>query len=356
MSHQPHTTPADLPLVGAEESIRDAIAAIDRTGKGIALVVESDRRLRATVTDGDVRRAMLSGLPLDAKLADLVKARGERPAPAVAHVGASEADLVALMERAHVRQVPLLDDDGIVVGVVVFDDLVDVPPLRAVVMAGGFGRRLAPLTEEVPKPMLPLGNRPILEHIVNQLRDAGITQVNVTTNYLREVIEQYFGDGERFGVEIAYVPEEQPLGTAGALGLVEGEGPLLVMNADLLTRVDFRAMHQFHDEHDADMTVAVRPYDVTVPFGLVQLDDANVTAIDEKPLLRGFVNAGIYLVEAQARLVEPGERLDMPELIARLIGAGRRVVGFPLREYWLDIGRLADYEQATTAVAGNTDR
>jgi NDP-sugar pyrophosphorylase family protein len=201
--------------------------------------------------------------------------------------------------------------------------------------------------------MLPIGGRPLLQRIIEQLREAGIQQVKVTTHYLADTISEHFGDGSEFGVEIEYVSEEQPLGTAGALGLVESDAPLLVMNGDLLTRVDFRAMHRFHEDRDAAMTVAVRPYEARVPFGLVRLDDELVVGIEEKPLLRGFVNAGIYLVEAEVcRLIEPGERLDMPDLISRVISDGRRVVGFPLREHWLDIGRLADYERALSELAG----
>lgn len=345
-------TAADLPLIGAEQSIRDAVAAIDRYAKGIALVTDADRRLLATVTDGDVRRAMLAGVALDASIAELLALRSpDYPAPTVARLETSPAELISLMRARRVRQVPMLDADGRVAAVTVLDDLVDAdgPALRAVVMAGGYGRRLAPLTDTTPKPMLPVGDRPLLERIVEQLRDAGIRHLNVTTHYLADVISDHFGDGRDFGVEIEYVSEQEPLGTAGALGLVESGGTLLVLNADLLTRVDFRAMHHFHQEHDAAMTVAVRAYDLTVPFGIVRLDGEVVTGIDEKPLLRGFVNAGIYLVEPVVhKLVGAGEHVDMPDLIARAADRGERVVGFPLREYWLDIGRLADYEQALT--------
>lgn len=350
------TSPAsELPLVVHQQSIREAIEEIDRHAKGIVLVVDEDRRLVATVTDGDVRRAMLAGLALDQSVAELLDARARDLPPRTASEGASVASLVAQMRAASIWQIPLVDESGRVTGLVALEDLVssDESPLSAVVMAGGFGRRLAPLTDETPKPMLPVGDRPLLEHIVEQLREAGISQVNMTTHYRGEAIAEHFGDGRGFGVEIEYVPEEEPLGTAGALGLLDAQGPLLVMNADLVTRIDFRALRRFHAEHDAAMTVAVRPYDVTVPFGLVRLDREAVVGIDEKPLLRGFVNAGIYLVNPEVcRLVGRGERLDMPELITRLVDNGSRVVGFPLREYWLDVGRLEDYEQARAQFAG----
>jgi dTDP-glucose pyrophosphorylase len=336
-----------LPLVSPAQSIRDTIAAIDQHGLGIAIAVDADDSLAGTITDGDVRRAMLAGVDLDARVSTLLERRAADPL--TAPIGTTPAELVALMQHAKLRHVPLVDADGRVADVAVLDELVATgdSPLRAVVMAGGFGRRLAPLTDEVPKPMLPVGDRPLLQRIVEQLRDAGIRHVNLTTHYRAEAIAEHFGDGSEFGVHIEYVSEERPLGTAGALALVESEDPLLVMNGDILTRVDFRALHRFHEEHEADMTVAVRPYETQVPFGLIELDDDRVVAIDEKPLLRGFVNAGIYLLGRDVRgVVERGEPLEMPELISRLVAEGRRVVGFPLREYWLDIGHPPDYEQA----------
>jgi dTDP-glucose pyrophosphorylase len=343
--------------VAREQSIRETIAVIDAHAKGIALVVEPDRRLVDTVTDGDVRRAMLDGVDLGAPVAVLVErgrtvsARG--PSPVTAPVGTPRAELVSLMRVAKVRQLPLVDSEGRVEELALLDELLGATPsLRAVVMAGGFGRRLAPLTDDLPKPMLRVGDRPLLQRIIEQLRDAGIHHVNVTTHYRADAISEHFGDGHQFGVQIDYVPEERPLGTAGALGLLESDDPILVMNGDIFTRVDFRALHRFHDEHDADMTVAVRPYEVSVPFGLVDLDGQLIEGITEKPLLRGFVNAGLYLVNPEVcRMVPAGEPLEMPDLIRRLIGGGRRVVGFPLREYWLDIGRIEDYEQALVDAA-----
>jgi NDP-sugar pyrophosphorylase family protein len=319
--------------------------------------VDQERRLLGTITDGDIRRAMLASLDLDVPVRVLIERQREldegRPVPLTARDGTAKAELVALMQRHVVRQIPLVDDDRRVVGIALLNELIETqgPPLRAVVMAGGFGTRLGELTREVPKPMLPVGDRPLLERIVSQLRDAGITQMNLTTHYLPDAIAAHFGDGRDFGVEIEYVSEERPLGTAGALGLLEGEGPILVVNGDILTGVDFRSMHRFHDEHQASMTVAVRPFEVTIPYGLVDLEGEGVRGISEKPLVQGFVNAGIYLLEREATtFIQTGEACDMPDLIERLVQAGRRVVGFPLREYWLDIGHVNDYEQALADV------
>jgi dTDP-glucose pyrophosphorylase len=344
-------------FIPPDATVRRAMEVIDRSSAYVALVVDAGEQLVGTITDGDIRRGMLASVALDAPVTSLLEQqRGlgeERPMPLTAPLGVSPSELVSLMQRYDVRQIPLLDARGRVRDVALLEDLVeaDGPPLQAVVMAGGFGTRLRPLTDELPKPMLQVGDQPLLERIVAQLRDAGILHVNLTTHYGADAIASHFGDGEAFGVEIEYVAEEQPLGTAGALGYVEGDAPMLVMNGDILTTIDFKAMHRFHREHAADMTVAVRPYEVRVPYGLVELDRFDVTGLAEKPLVAGFVNAGIYLIGGDARrLVRPGERLEMPELIERLLADGRRVVGFPLREYWLDIGRLEDYEKALADV------
>jgi NDP-sugar pyrophosphorylase family protein len=215
-------------------------------------------------------------------------------------------------------------------------------------MAGGKGSRLHPLTAEMPKPMLQVGDRPLLEIIIERLRDAGIRNVKVTTHHHRQKITDHFGDGRGFGVELSYVEEDQPLGTAGGLGLMEPPTETtLVMNGDILTDVDVRAMLRYHREHEADLTVGVRQYELKVPYGVVECDGPVVKGLSEKPVLGLFVNAGIYLLEpAVFRLIPIGERFDMTDLMQRVLADGRPMVSFPIREDWLDIGQLADYEQA----------
>ncbi len=339
-------------LVPPEAALRDVIASIDRNGNGIALVVDEHLRLIGTITDGDVRRAVLGGVDLDANLQVLLKQPGSGVPrmPTTAPAGTSEVELLKMMRESTLRHIPLVDEGGHVVDIALLSDLVlaDEVPLRAVVMAGGFGTRLLPLTAEIPKPMLPVGGRPLLELIVNQLKSAGIRRIDVATHYMGEAIADHFGDGQAFGVDIQYVREDHPLGTAGALSLVqESDEPLLVINGDILTGLDFRTMLQFHREHDADMTVAVREYNFRVPYGVVELDGVFIRQLAEKPVIRHFINAGIYLLSPEVhRSLAPGKPCDMTDLIARLIGEGGRAVSFPLREYWLDIGAMEDYERA----------
>lgn len=334
--------------------MRETIEAIDRGTLGLALLVDGEGRLLGTITDGDVRRAVLAGLDLDAAASSIRERQPHGPMTASADVAPPE--LIELMSRHSLRHVPIVDTDGRPVDVAALDDLVEdtALPLRAVVMAGGFGKRLGALTESLPKPMLPVGGRPLLERIVDQLRDAGIDRVQLTTHYRAEEIRGHFRDGSDFGVEIDYVNEDEPLGTAGALGLLDpvDEHPILVLNGDIVTDADFRALHRFHNEHEAEMTVGVWPYEVRVPYGVIESDGPDVTGISEKPIVRAFVNAGIYLLNpAVCRAIPRGARLDMPDLIEQLLASGRRVISFPLREYWLDIGELEAYERALVDAA-----
>ncbi|MBI3252270.1 MAG: nucleotidyltransferase family protein [Candidatus Omnitrophica bacterium] len=334
-----------------EDTIRTAIATIQRGAIGIALVVDVNDRLVATMTDGDVRRAILGEVDLNQSLHRLLASRPEPyRTPIVAPVNTPEEELLGLLQEKRLRHIPLLDTDGRVVELALLSELImDRPPkLAAVVMAGGLGQRLRPLTEDVPKPMLLVGDRPLLELIIEQLSGSGIHKVNITTHYKPEKITEHFGDGRTFGVELNYVNEEQPLGTAGALGLMkESEEPLLVINGDILTRIDFRALLAYHHDHQADLTVAVRKYDLKVPYGVIECDGPMIRRLREKPVVSFFVNAGVYLLQPGVRrLINNGERLDMTDLIQRLLDAGRPVVSFPVLEYWLDIGQLADYEQA----------
>ena len=339
-------------------SMREAMTCIDRNGRGIALVTDEQGGLLGTVTDGDVRRAMLAEQNLETPVSELLSQKKETGylEPVVAPAGTAHDELVRLMRQRGVRQMPIVDDSHKVVDLVTMEDLQPETPLpvQAVVMAGGLGTRLRPLTEGLPKPMLPIGGRPLMALIIDGLRQSGIHRVSVTTHYEAEKITDYFGDGSAHGVELSYLPEERPLGTAGGLGLLEPwSEPVLVINGDILTSVDFASMLDYHREHSADLTVAVWKHELEVPYGVVANDGVRVLGVDEKPIYSFFVNAGIYLLEPSVqRYIPQDQRMDMTDLIQCLIDDGRTVVSFLVREYWTDIGLQADYERApgTTSV------
>lgn len=345
----------DIPQLSLTVSatIQEAIEAIDRSGRfSVALLVDAEGRLLNTLTDGDIRRGLLRNLSLQSPVTDLlpIKAGLPNPVAVTAPVGTDDLTLIDLMRTRNVRQVPLVDARGVPVNVVTLAELLSEPlaPLQAVVMAGGLGSRLQPLTAETPKPMLHVGGRPLMEVIVEQLRETGVRKINIATHYQAQKIVEHFGDGTGFGVDIAYVNEETPLGTGGALGLMAPpDDPVLVINGDILTDVDFRAMHAFHQEHDAQMTVAVRRYEVQVPYGVVECDGPNLVGLQEKPQVGFFVNAGIYLIEPEIyRYIPANQHFNMTDLIELLMVEKKTIVSFPVREYWLDIGHHADYARA----------
>lgn len=333
-------------------TLREAVTVMDRSRLGIVLVVDAQDVLAGTITDGDVRRALLANIDLDGPLtAVLDRKTGTAFAkPITAPMGQEHATHRAILEKHDILHLPLLDGEGRVAGLITRDDFFSNPmlPLQAVVMAGGLGIRLRPLTEETPKPMLTVGDRPLLEIIIEQLRDAGIKRVSIATHHKAEQIPSHFGDGRQFGIELGYVTEDQPLGTAGALGLMgQPNDTTLVINGDILTQVNFRSMLAYHREHAADVTVAVRKYDLRVPYGIVNCEGPFVSGLQEKPQIECFINAGIYLLEPSVyQFIPNGKNLDMTDLIQTLLNYNRPVAAFPIREYWLDIGQHGDYEQA----------
>lgn len=334
-------------LVRQSQTVREAIQIIDRAGLRAAFVIDEDWRLLGMVTDGDIRRGLLREVAMDQPVALVMNAHPltcplERATPEHVRV---------LLEQKQLLHMPVVDQ-GRLVDVIVADALAGKPRYENPVflMAGGFGTRLRPLTNDCPKPMLKVGEKPILQIIMESFIEAGFYRFYMSTHYLPEVIHNHFGDGSAWGVQIEYVHEAEPLGTGGALGLLPdsvGDEPLIMMNGDLLTRINFEQLLKFHQEHDAVATLCLREFEMQVPYGVLDIQDSCLVGMREKPTYRFNVNAGIYVVEASVRRqVQKGERLDMPTLLERQLAHGRTVAAFPIHEYWLDIGRVHDFERA----------
>ena len=332
-------------LVTPETPALEALRIIDSSRLQIAMVVDGEGRLLGTVTDGDVRRALLAGKSLTSPVTDIMFRT-----PTTAPPEADRETLLGLMQAKVLRQLPLVDAEGRVVGLESMMSLLATRelPNPVVLMAGGRGERLRPLTDTCPKPLLKVGGKPILERILENFLSQGFRRFFISVNYKAEMVEEHFGDGTRFGASISYLREDKPLGTAGALTLLpELDLPFLVMNGDLLTKVNFAHLLDFHTENSAAGTMCVRDYTTQIPFGVVRTEGNALLRIDEKPSQTVFVNAGIYVLSpAVLRHIPHGEAYDMPRLFETLVARGEKARVFPVRDAWLDIGRMDDYERA----------
>ncbi|OLE76509.1 MAG: hypothetical protein AUG02_04505 [Chloroflexi bacterium 13_1_20CM_2_70_9] len=336
-------------MIPGTASIRDAMQAIDRDVSRIALVVAPGGELAGTVTDGDARRAILAGTSLDSPAASIMKAK-----PVVAVRDMTDDEIVALMLAESVRQVPVVDEARRVVDIKLLDRMTRTAeePVPVLIMAGGLGRRLGDITRYIPKPLVEVAGRPILATLIQDLAAQGFHRVVLAVGHKAELIERYFGDGRRFGVNISYVRDGRPLGTAGAIAaaLPQLEREFIVTNADLLTRVNFGELVAFHRADNNDLTIGIIESTYELRYGLVEIDGTRVTGIREKPELRHFVNGGIYVLEPKlGKLVPADTRFDMDQLIRAALAQGFRVGCFPIHEFWADIGEPADLKQASSA-------
>ncbi len=333
-------------VVSEDTPLIETLRRIDQGNLQLA-IVERNGIIVGTVTDGDVRRALLNGIGLEASV-DLVMNRSPITAPA----GISKEAALSLMRRHSIHQLPVVDSEGRVVEVKLIDDvaLAQQSDHWVVLMAGGLGSRLKPLTDDIPKPLIRVGDKPILETVLSGFAKAGFGRFFISVNYKAEMIQEYFGDGSAWGVKIEYLEEKERLGTAGALSLLpeRPSHPFFVMNGDLLTTVNFEQMLKYHRERQAFATVGVREHSITVPFGVIDFNEHRLLGIREKPTQKFFVNAGVYLLDPGVLdMLAANEAVDMPTLIERSISEGRQSVVFPFREYWIDVGRLDDLQRAS---------
>ncbi len=333
-------------LITKERPMIEAMKIIDTAALQIALVVDDARRLIGIVTDGDIRRALLKGMSLSEPIEKVMTVDFT-----VARPGQRNDDLIALMKSKDLRQIPIVNGQGEVVDLKILVDLVQLPGRDnwVVIMAGGQGERLQPLTNDMPKPLLKVGRKPLLETIIENFVEFGFRRYFVSVNYLADKIEAFLGDGSRWGVDIRYLRESRKMGTAGALTLLpeHPDRACIVMNGDVLTRVNWQHLLDFHDAHHAQATICVKEYHFQVPYGVIKTDQHRLAGIDEKPVHHFFVNAGIYVLEPEILAFIPKDRpSDMTGVFEELLRRRCETVAFPIREYWMDIGRMEDYEQA----------
>lgn len=340
-------------LITADRSVRYALQLLEKEAFRIVLVVDRNESLLGVITDGDIRRGILNGISLDDAVVKVMN-----KAPIVASISTSKDELLSMMEELDILTIPLMDENNIVSGLQTLREtlLPAVYDNPVFIMAGGFGSRLKPLTDNCPKPMLKVGDKPILETLIMNFKKAGFHNFYISTHYMPEVIQEYFGDGGRYDITITYVHEEQPLGTGGALGLLPDnitKLPIILMNGDVLTAINFAKLLEFHNEHMPVATMCVREYEYQVPYGVIEGKGHAITSMVEKPTQRFFINAGVYVLSQEIlHRVSKNERVDMPSLLEGSIALGDDVLKFPVHEYWLDIGRIDDFNRAQLDIEG----
>jgi dTDP-glucose pyrophosphorylase len=333
-------------LLPASANLQQAIRNLDDTGLQIVLVVTADNVLLGTVTDGDIRRGLLRGLDLNSGVESIMHRE-----PLVVPPALGRDTVLQLMQANRFHQLPVIDEGRHIVGLHVWDELLlpSQRPNLMVIMAGGQGTRLRPHTEKCPKPLLKVSGKPMLEHIIERAKAEGFQNFVVAIHYLGEMIEAYFGDGSRWQVKIEYLREQSPLGTAGAIALLNPRplAPIVVSNGDVLTDIRYDELLDFHNRHAAMATMAVRLHEWQNPFGVIHIRGLDIVGFEEKPVSRSHINAGVYVLDPRALdVLSTGEQCDMPTLFSRLQERSGRTIVYPMHEPWLDVGRASDLERA----------
>ena len=329
-------------------TIKEALQIIDNGAVKFAIVIDDKDKLLGTITDGDIRRAILDGKTLEDSIENVYF-----KTPTVVHVDSTKEEIINICTTKKIYQIPVVDDENRVVSIKMLDEILKPKEHKnkVILMVGGLGTRLRPLTDSTPKPMLPVGGKPILQTIVEKFVSYGFVNIIMCVGYKSNIIQEFFKDGSKFGAKIEYVLEDKRMGTAGALTLLSDiqkpNEPFFVMNGDLLTNVNFENMLDFHISQRAQATMCVREYDFQVPYGVVNIEDGRITSIVEKPIHKFFVSAGIYMLDNTCiDMIPEDEFYDMPTLFEEMIKNNDNTVSFPIREYWLDIGRIDEYEKA----------
>ena len=331
--------------------IKQALKVIDKGAIKVAVVLSDDGLLLGMLSDGDIRRALLKGMSLDDSITSIINKH-----PVVANINDTKERILELANEKKLHQIPIISN-GKLIGIQDIREFLAPKnkPNKVILMVGGLGTRLRPLTNDVPKPMLDVGNKPILHTIVENFAKYGYTDIIMCVNYKSEIIKEYFGNGDKFGVKIEYVLENQRMGTAGALSLLQKrpKDDFFVMNGDLLTNVNFEYLHEYHKDSNACASICVRKYEMQVPYGVVNVRANKVTSIEEKPTQSFFVSAGIYMFSPIVLdFIPKGVFYDMPTLFSELLKQGFAVYPFFIREYWLDIGKMDEYRRANDEYEG----
>lgn len=328
--------------------IKKVISTIEEGGLRIALITNNQNKLVGIVCDGDIRRGLLKGLTLDSPVSQIIEKNYIRVTP-----NASKKEISRIMKENAICQIPIVSEDNELIGLEISRDLLptskQLVPNCALLMAGGKGKRLRPITNDCPKPLIPINGKPILEIILEQCIESGIRKFYISVHYLAEKIINYFGDGSKWNVKIEYLQENTPLGTAGALRLLPDnfKHPIIVINGDVLTKTSFHEILRYHSKNSADITICAREHKLYSPYGVIEVNGIEFKSIVEKPSFSQLVNAGIYVVNPEIlKLINPNQYLDMPDLIYLSQNKDKSIIVYPVHEYWIDIGKPESLNRA----------
>lgn len=340
-------------ILPSNSAIHQVISNLDQVAIKIVLVVNEKGELEGTISDGDIRRGLLKGLDLNSPITNVIHRNALVVPPEM-----TREMVMQLMLANKIQQIPAVDENHHVVGLHLWNEIATpaVRPNIMVIMAGGTGTRLRPHTENCPKPLLKVAGKPMLEHIIERAKLEGFSHFVLAINYLGHMIEEHFATGERLGVRINYLREQSPLGTAGALGLLNPppEAAFVVTNGDVITDIRYGELLDFHIRHLAAATMAVRVHEWQHPFGVVQTQGVEIVGFEEKPVARSHINAGVYALDPNAlSLLSTDDHCDMPTLFERLRAKAKRTVAYPMHEPWLDVGRPDDLVVAQANLSKN---
>lgn len=331
-------------------SIKESLKLLDEGAKGIILVVDKERKLIGTITDGDIRRAILKGIELEEKIGEIMHKN-----PIKVKQETSREEIKDILIKNAIKELPIVDENYKVIDMITINDIL-LPEGKenpVIIMAGGLGTRLKDLTKEIPKPMLRIGNDPILQHIINNFKQYGYNKIFISVNYKAEIIENYFQDGYAYGVKIEYIKEHKRLGTAGGIKLVEDfiDKPFFVINGDIFTNLNLENMMVFHKNNHFDITVGTRKHSFQIPYGVVKAEENSIIDVEEKPTIECLINAGIYCLNPKViRLIPKDKYFEITDLIEICIKKGLKVGSYEVKDYWMDIGRIEDYDKVKNDV------
>ena len=329
----------------ATNSILEVIKHIQDSHYQICFIVDNNNCLIGSVTDGDIRRGLINGNSLDINVSKIMNT-----SPISISSSQSKNDAHKIMISNQIKQLPVVDEENRLIGLHLIDHILDLTQKEnfILIMAGGFGKRMMPLTEQIPKPMLMIGDKPILEHIIINAKAQGFKKFVISLHYLGQLISDYFGDGSNLGVSISYLHESEPLGTAGALSLIEPEPelPFIITNGDIISDINYGNFLDFHDSNKSQATMAIKKYELQNPYGVVNTKGLEIISFEEKPIHVSYVNAGMYVLNPSSlRYLRKNQPCDMPDFFNLLISKNHVVTAYPIHETWADVGRPIDLSE-----------